>query len=215
MPRQRIGIFLARAFESVAKIARAVKRVAGAPRKALLKPLEGLPVRLDVINKACPRGRRSVRNVFSHRNPLRLALGALAGGPARRARVVQTIREQPVCGTLIYLLTFECGAKRIFRDPKSYLECRPIATARHAPRDGAPVVSGVKKNKVLSAFAGREDVTRLVARIETSLHDLDFDDLRQYLVSACGVKPGFQCITIVFANLREMVMRNRMATASP
>lgn len=226
MLRLRLGIIVARALEAVAKAARAFKRAAGAPRRALLKPLAGLPIRLDVINKACTKRRGDIRNVYSHRNPLRLAIDALAGGAARRERVAKTIGEQPVCESLVYLLTFAGGAKRIRRDPKAYLAgphsdppaCGKGGQETKRPRgrkeESAPGVCGVRRSRVLGAFAGDQDVTRLVEKIGHDLKDLNFEDVRHYLVSACGVDGEFQTITIVFANLEKRVMRAEPATTS-
>lgn len=219
MLRLRLGIIVARTLEAVAKAARALRRAAGAPRRALLKPLGGLPIRLDVINKACDRRRGDIRNVYSHKNPLRLALDALGGGAARRARVAQTIGEQPVCETLVYLLTFAGGAKRVSRDPKAFLgHPRPAPPGKGGAGGGASraraSVCGVRKSRVLSAFAGDRDVTRLVEEVESGLEELNFEDLRHYLVSACKVDGGFRIITIVFANLDKRVLRGEPAATS-
>lgn len=190
----------ARIVHNIVRIARRAGRIANAPRRALLGPLDGMPIRLDVINKASAS--RRVRTVYSHANLVSLALRALAGRAARRRAAAEAVREQPVCATLLYLLTYRGGARALARYPAS--EPPHYAARPSAPRD----VAGVRGTRVISAFAGDADVTRHVKRIEGSaaFPGFDFDDLRHYLVAACGVGGGFEEVTLVFANMDQRVL---------
>ena len=199
-------MLIARIVHNLARLARAAARVAAAPRRALLKPLDGLPIRVDVINKnAALTSRSRVRNVYSHANAVALVARALfAGGrSARRIEAAEAVREQPVCAALVYLLTYRGGSRALARNPAS----EPM----HEPRDrgsrGAPP-KGVRGSRVISAFAGDQDVTRHVKLIEggAEFPDTGFADLRHYLVAVCGADPAFDDITIVFANMEQKVL---------
>lgn len=201
-PRRFFGVVLARAGLGIVSIAKKVFRGACAPRRLMLKPLDGLPIRLDVLNKAAAAPHRAVRNVYSHRSPIALALKLLVDRGARRARIAETVREQPVCGTLVYLLTYAGGLQALARDPKKELD-RPAEPAR-----AKAVVAGVRPSRVIGAFAGRTDVTRYINRIETSrdLDGIQFSDFEQYLAAVCGVRTEFDELTIVFSDLRNRVV---------
>lgn len=190
-------VAISRVINSALRIKRVLGRVANGPRTALIKPLDGLPIRLDVINTACISDKRRTRNVYSCRNFFSLLLKRFAKTSHRRDFLMQIIREQPISSTLLYVLTYRGGSQALTRTPGT--ECM------HFVEPESKNVTGVRKRRVISAFAGNRDVTRLIKNIETSscFGKLGFEEVSTYL-RVHGYKHEFAKVTIIFADMNKV-----------
>lgn len=180
------------------RIKRFLHRIAKGPRTALIKPLDGLPIRIDVINTKCDSDRRRTRNVYSCRNIVSLIVKRfIAKTSKRREFLWKLITEQPISPSLLYVLTYRGGLQALTRTPDT-------ESMHFAERQSKGVV-GVRKKHVISAFAGNHDVTRLVKNIETSscFGNLGFIEIKHYLWLR-GFKEEFGVITILFTDMNKV-----------